>query len=296
MEKLRPVKIIVGYIITEAIYTDEEIKQYLDNINTFISHIDTMYIYNTTRSNMTKFYESLNKYAHIEIAECPDYGEAEIYQELINQAIKKEANYVTYIKPGYFYEEESFNELIKYVATANTTYLAVITPMPLLSCQNHERKAEEYRTIKGCRLLGALVNLDIYPKTKGIKTEYYQTTFDYDYCLQVRQLGFDVILAQNQVIRNQNYKVITRKLGFLTLSAYDRDLMDVYYETRNRYYLWKEYRHLDPSYVKIDKKLAKKEKQEIRTRDKHYKDKFEMMSKAKQDYKKNILGKYKERF
>lgn len=295
MENSKQIKIIVGYLITESFFSDEQIKQYVENISSFISHVDTMYIYNTTKSNLYKFYESLNKYTHIEIAECPGYGEAEIYQELINKAQEKEANYVTYLKPGYYYEEESFIELKRYLIDANTKYLAVLTPMPLLACQTHERKAEEYRSIKGCRLLGALVNLNIYKETRGIKTEYYQTTFDYDYCLQVRKLGYDVILAQNQVVRNQNYKVITRKLGFLTLSAYDRDLMDVYYETRNRYYLWEEYKYIDPAYIKIDKRLAKKEKQEIRTRDKNYKDKFEMMSKAKEDYKKGRLGKYIEK-
>ena len=164
MNNQKQIKIIVGYIITEPIYNDEQIKQYTENISSFISHIDTMYIYNTTNTSMDKFYESINKYSHIEIAECPGYGEAEIYQELINKAKTKEANYVTYLKPGYFYEEESFIELKKYLLTANTSYLAVITPMPLFSCQNHERKAEEYRSIKGCRLLGALLNLDIYPQ------------------------------------------------------------------------------------------------------------------------------------
>ena len=102
------------------------------------------------------------------------------------------------------------------------------------------------------------------------------------------------MLAQNLVMRNQNYVVITRKLGFLTLSAYARDLMDVYYETRNRHYLWDEYKKIDPEYISLDKKLFKKEKQEIRTRDKNYKQKFLMIDRAKQDYKKGILGKYKE--
>ncbi len=288
------VKIIAGYIINKPFYREAEIKQYLDNIATFINQIDYLYIYNTTTSPLTEFFERLNKYPMIEYANCPDYGEAEIYQELINQAIKKNANYVTYLAPGYFYEAESLSELKKYLLTADTTNLGVITPMPLYACQIHERKAEEFRTIKGCRLLGALLNLDIYKQTKGIKTEYYQTTFDYDYCLQIRSMGHYVMLAQNQVLRNQNYKVITRRLGFIKLTAYDRDLMDVYYETRNRYYLWEEYATIDPDYVKLDKKLAKKEKQEIRTRDKRYKEKFKMMAKAKQDFKLKRLGRYIE--
>lgn len=288
------VKIVAGYIINKPFYKEAEIKQYLDNILTFINQIDYLYIYNTTSSPLTTFLERLNKYPMIEYAMCPDYGEAEIYQELVNQAIKKEADYVTYLAPGYFYEDETLSDLKKYLLTADTTSLGVITPMPLYACQIHERKAEEYRMIKGCKLLGALVNLKLYSQTKGIKTAYYQTTFDYDYCLQLRQMGYYIMLAQNNVLRNQNYRVITKRIGLIKLSAYDRDLMDVYYETRNRYYLWEEYKYLDADYVKLDKKLFKKEKQEIRTRDKNYKEKFKMIAKAKEDYKQKRLGRYIE--
>ena len=66
--------------------------------------------------------------------------------------------------------------------------------------------------------------------------------------------------------------------------------MDVYYETRNRYYLWEEYKTLDRDYVVLDKKLAKKEQQEIRAKDKNYKEKFMMIDRARQDYKKGVLG------
>ncbi len=288
------VKIVAGYIINQPFYKEAEIKQYLDNIATYINQVDYLYIYNTTTSPLTEFLERLSKYPMVEYANCPEYGEAEIYQEVINQGLKRGADYVTYLAPGYFYEDSSLSELKKYLLTADTTNLAVITPMPLYACQIHERKAEEFRTVKGCRLLGALLNLKLYPESNGIRTEYYQTTFDYEYCLQLRSKGYYVMLAQNLVLRNQNYKVITRKLGMIKLSAYDRDLMDVYYETRNRYYLWKEYKTIDYDYVKLDKKLARREKQEIRTRDKHYKEKFRMMKKAKVDYKQKHLGRYVE--
>ena len=116
---------------------------------------------------------------------------------------------------------------------SDVSRISVLTPMPLFGCELHERKAEEYRAVKGCAAYGALLNLHIYKETRGIKTEYYQTTFDYDYCLQTRLLGYDVMLAQNQVLRKQNYRIITKKLGFITLSTFERDLLDIYYETRN---------------------------------------------------------------
>ena len=292
MEK--QVKIIAGYLVNNSITNDVEITQYIENLQTYINQIEKLYIYCLEQVDITKLLQRLNKFEHIEIAKVPGYGEAEIYKALVEKAIEDNIDFVTVMKPELFFENEAFLELKKYVMQADVSRTAVITPMPLFGCEIHERKAEEFRAIKGCRLYGALLNTEIYKQTRGIKAEYYQTTYDYDYCLQARHLGYNVMLAQNLALRNQKYVVITRKFGFLTLSAYSRDIMDVYYETRNRLYLWDEYKKIDPEYISIDKKMFKKEKQEIRTRDKSYKQKFIMMDRARMDYKKGILGKFEE--
>ena len=288
MEK--QIKIIVGYIIDKSITIEEEIKQYFENLLTYINQIDKLYIYVTKQVEINDFLNVISKYPQIEIAYCIDYGDAEIYKALIEKAINDQADYITLLKPDMFYENESFLELKKYLMQADVSRISVITPMPLFGCELHERKAEEFRAIKGCNAYGALLNLHIYEETKGIKAEYYQTTYDYDYCLQTRLLGYDVMLAQNLVLRKQNYKIINKKIGFISLSMFERDLMDIYYETRNRYYLWEEYKTLDKDYVILDKKLAKKEQQEIRAKDKNYKEKFMMIDKARVDFKNGKLG------
>lgn len=286
----KQVKIVVGYLITQSINLESEIKQYYENLLTFINQVDKVYIYLTKEVDISKFITYLTKYPYVEIAKCIDYGDAEIYKALIDKAISDNADYVTLLKPDMYYENESFLELKKYIMQSDVSRISILTPMPLFGCELHERKAEEYRAVKGCAAYGALLNLHIYKETRGIKTEYYQTTFDYDYCLQTRLLGYDVMLAQNQVLRKQNYRIITKKFGFITLSTFERDLLDIYYETRNRYYLWEEYKNLDKEYVALDKKLAKREQQEIRAKDKNYKEKFMFIDKARADYKKGLLG------
>lgn len=290
----KQVKIIVGYIIDKPITIEEEIKQYYENLLTFINQIDKLYIYVTKDVEISNYLNLISKYPYIEIAKCIDYGDAEIYKALIEKAISEKADYVTLLKPDMYYENEAFLEMKKYVIQSDVSRISILTPMPLFGCELHERKAEEFRAVKGCAAYGALLNLNIYKETRGIKSEYYQTTYDYDYCLQTRLLGYDVMLAQNLVLRKQNYKIITKKFGFLTLSTFERDLMDIYYETRNRYYLWEEYKNSDRDYVKLDKKLAKREQQEIRAKDKNYKEKFMMIDKARRDYKKGILGPFNQ--
>ena len=63
----------------------------------------------------------------------------------------------------------------------------------------------------------------------------------------------------NAILRNANYKIKERRFLFATTYIYDRDLLDLYYEVRNRHYLWDEYKLIDPEFVKLDKKDYKKE-------------------------------------
>ena len=135
--------------------------------------------------------------------------------------------------------------------------------------------------------------MKIFKELSPFKLDYYQTTFDYEYCLRARQKGYQIIVLQNQVLRNQNYRIIEKKFFFINLTTYDYDLIELYYQTRNRFYLWDEYKNIDPEFVKLDKKLYKGERHMLKVRDKNYRDKFYMMEEARFDYLKGLKGKYK---
>lgn len=285
-------KLIVNLIINKIIRNEEEITEYVKNIESYITHTDMLYIYNTTGQDLEKFYKRITRYNNIEYTDMPDYGEAKNYSIVLEKSRQEKADFSVILELGYYYEEDVFLNLKRYLLEKDHSKIAILTPMPLLGCQVYERKAEAMRPIKGCKLIGAFINMDIYNNSEGFKLEYYQTTFDYDYCIRQRLKGNFIILSQNDILRNSNYKVLERKILFMTVSTYDKDLMEVYYETRNRYYLWEEFKYLDPEYVKIDRKLFKNERSEMRHKDRNYKDKFDMMDLAKLDYKKGKKGKY----
>lgn len=286
-------KIIMGLIINKPLYLQEEIQSCFNDITTYISLVDNVYIYNVTKSDLTPLYEKLQKYSNIEYTTCEDLGEAANYQRVLEQGKETESDYVVILEPGYYYEEGAFLAMKRFAIENNMDNVAIVTPIPLYGCQIHERKPEPYRTIAGgCRFTGALINIHIYKETTGIRTEYYQTTFDYEYCIRVRLQKKQIILLNNEVLRNTNYRIIEKRFLFSTLSTFDKDVLEIYYEYRNRLFLWKEYQKIDPYYVKIDKKIARAERHEMKFRDKAYRDKLTMFEQAKEDFKKGKLGKY----
>lgn len=285
-------KISAALIIQKRMIDQIDMSEYVREISTYVNDVDNLYIYNMTNQDLTEFYEKLKKYHNILYTECEDLGEVANYQFIYENLIDVGCDFGVILQQGYYYEEGAFLSLRRYAIEHDVSKVAVITPMPLRGCEAFSRQEEETRKCMGCNLVGALVNLNIFQASGGFKLEYYQTTFDYEYCLRERQLGYHILVMQNQVLRNSNYKVLEKRWFFIKLQTYDYDLMELYYQTRNRFYLWDEYKNIDKAYVKLDKKLYKNERHTIKIRDKNYRDKLYMMEEAKYDYLKKRMGKY----
>ena len=288
-------QISCGLLINKVIRGKEERREYLKYVETYAPYVDKLYILNITKQDLTEFYKEVKRYPHVEIADTEDYGEAYSYKLLYDKQKEEGSTYGIVIELGYYYENECFNKIKQFAYDKKIDEIAVITPAPLYGCQTHERKPETYRYIKGCKLVGALVNLDIYEKLGGFDLDYYQTTFDYDFCIRARLENKNIVFLKNEVLRNVNYRLLERRMFFQTLTTYDKDPMELYYETRNKLYLWNKYKYIDPEYISIDKKITKAENHEMKFRDKGYRDKKIMIDYAKRDYKRGYRGKYKPR-
>ena len=287
-------KISCGLLIDKIIKNVDERREYLKYISTYAPFVDKLYVLNTTTQDLTDFFNEIKRYPNVVVAETTYTGEASMYKLLLDKQKEDGYEYGMVLELGYYYEDECFNRIKQFMLEKNLKDIAIITPAPLYGCQTHERKPETYRDIKGCKLVGVIINLDIY-SSYGFDLEYYQTTFDYDYCIRVRNDQKRIVFLQNEVLRNVNYRLVEKRVFFQLLSTYDKDPMELYYETRNKLYLWEKYKYIDPEYVALDKKLTKAEMHEMRFRDPEYKDKKIMIAYAKQDFKKGIRGKYKER-
>ena len=287
-------KISCGLLIDKIIRNVDERREYIKYISTYAPFVDKLYVLNTTTQDLTDFFNEIKRYPNVVVAETTYTGEVSMYKLLLDKQKEDGYEYGMVLELGYYYEDECFNRIKQFMLEKNLNDVAIITPAPLYGCQTHERKPETYRDIKGCKLVGVIINLDIYSEY-GFDLEYYQTTFDYDYCIRVRNDNKRIVFLQNEVLRNVNYRLVEKRVFFQLLSTYDKDPMELYYETRNKLYLWEKYKYIDPEYVALDKKLTKAEMHEMRFRDPEYKDKKIMIAYAKQDFKKGIRGKYKER-
>ena len=283
-------KIIACLLITKGFSDSKALDQQLNDLATYIYHIDKLIVFNMSKTDLSPLYEKLKRYKKAEYADCDNYGEVNNYRLALNQALAEEADYAVIMEPGYFYEEDAFLKLKRFLMEEEIKP-AVLTPLPLFTCTDKKQTKEIWREILGAHLLGALLDTRTYRESPGFIEDYYQTTFDYDYCLSVRQKGKKVVLLNNAILRSRHYTVVEKRDFLIKRSGFERDLVELYYETRNRLYLWEKYKSIDPKYVKLDKALARAEKKEIKYTDKSYRDKLIIIEKANADYKKGLKGK-----
>ena len=290
-------------IITASLFLtknikEEDITKCAGDIATYIAHVDKLIIFNMFKNKnkedmgISKFFEYIARYKNIEVATCDNLGEVYNYKRAMLQAEKDNADYTVILEQDYFYDDDAFLILKrKLLEWDKDTLPCVLSPYPKYTCELFNPSTEEMREVKGVHLVGAFINVKDYLESNGFDEIYYQTGFDYDYCITSRINHKHIYVMNNAVLRNRNYKILTKKIFTIELSTYEKDAYFLYYETRNRYYLWEKFKNLDPEYVKIDQKLFKAEKKEMTLCDKLSLYKKDIMEKARKDAMHGIMGK-----
>lgn len=290
-------KLTANLFLTKNIKEDD-IMKYAGDIATYVTHVDKLIIFNMFKNKnkedmgISKFFEYISRYNNIEVAICDDLGEVYNYKRAMLQASKDEADYTVILEQDYFYDEDAFLTIKRKLLEWKESPLpCVLSPYPRYTCEMFSPVEQEMREVKGVHLVGTFINVADYNESNGFDEIYYQTGFDYDYCLTSRINHKHIYVMNNCVLRNRNFKILTRKILTMELSSYEKDAYYLYYETRNRYYLWEKFKNLDPEYVKIDQKLMKAEKKEMTLCDKMSLYKKDIMEKARKDAIRGLMGK-----
>ncbi len=285
------IKICVAVILKNYYEDRVEVSNQVRNIMSFAEHADKIIIYNCCEQENNNIYDKLIQFKNIEIINTKYLGMEQQSIEIYDYIQKLGFDFGIIIKEKCYYEDDGYFNFYKKLNEVNLEEVAVITPSPLFGCELSYKNVEEQREIKGCKLIGAAVNMKLYASNPIVNKNYYETTYDYDYCLKQRSLGKKVILFNNICLKNDDYHILYKRVVFVTYTTYDRNLEELYYETRNRHYLWDEYKQTDSEYVKLDKTLFLKEMKEIKKIDPKFTQKIAIINKAKKDYLDKIKGK-----
>jgi hypothetical protein len=274
-------------------YLEEQDLNVLDqDILTYYDQISSLIVFDISGVNNHYLEKHLSKKWNAEYIYNTDQGEAINWRNALIKTNFMNADYTILLDEGFYFEATTIKNMYNFIEEHKEVPIGIITPRPMYSIAYVNPVADSYRYVKGCKLIGTLINSKLYQQSKGFKLEYFQGYVDYEYCLQVRSMNHVIVYLENEVSRNRNFKLVEKKVLGMKFKMYERQPLYLYYEARNRHYMYDEYINKEPEFIRKDKISFKHEIREIRLSDPLANEKIKMIKAGVRDYQQKKTGKY----
>lgn len=140
---------------------------------------------------------------------------------------------------------------------------------------------------------GNIVKVKTLQNAGGYDEDLFIDYVDHELCLRLINLGYNVLVCTESKLKHNLGNVKERRFLGKKIYPTNHSYLRHYYQTRNRFYIYKKYKKIFPSYVKKDKinflknilKIILFEKQKIR--------KLIFIMKGFMDFRNNSFGEYK---
>lgn len=220
----------------------------------YLEIFDTVYIFDNSENIPVDFISTnrlhtFNNFKYTSYNE--NFGLSKAFNEMSKKAIDDRYDYICLFDQDSFMEKSHLVRMMSYIQNSTNTNIAIYSPKIIYrKKKNYVKEIElEFKSVTWVISSGSFINLDIYSISKGFDNNYFIDRIDYDYCYQVKKLGFQIFRLNNIFLQQQLGK--TRK-GIFAIS--EHDYLRHYYIFRNRLYFYlikKEPSILNKTYVII---------------------------------------------
>lgn len=282
------------YRIAGSVILYNPLPEYLDNIYSYINQVERLYIVNNSDGPIPPvFYDLKNKNAVlIENNENSGIGAA------LNQALKAADDdgfdLLLTMDQDSKAESSLVGNLVHYFPGDKRT--AIVSPLHKgFDDENDVVNSNEAKEVSAVMTSGNLISIEIIKSAGGFNEDLFIDYVDHEICLRLISKGYKVLQAQGTSIKHNLGVVREKNLIFRKVFPTNHPPVRYYYQTRNRFYVNKQYKSIFPSFVKADKlnfikgliKLLLFEKSRIA--------KLKCIYRGYIDYKRNRFGKYAEK-
>ena len=276
----------------------------LDSINTYISDVDILYAIDNSSINNSKLFKNKKiKYVanmdNLGIAKALNIGASmainEGYKYLLtmDQDSKFETNGVKKLME--MIENYSKNkELVKKFGN-NVEKIGLFSPVHVINNDTSIMGISDdtYDSPLKVMTSGNIINLNAYKKIEGYKDWFFIDCVDFDYCMNLRKNGYEIIRNNKIHLNHELGNYIEKKYFGKKYSTFEHNHIRRYYIVRNRHYLYDMYKNDFREYCELEKKCTKRELKLVWLCEKNKIKKTWYMLKGYLDYKRGKKGKIK---
>ncbi|MBQ7044932.1 MAG: glycosyltransferase family 2 protein [Clostridia bacterium] len=167
--------------------------------------------------------------------------------------------------------------------------IGLITPFHRMITNPHE-KLEQIDSPAVVMTSGNIINLKAYAQIGGFKDWMFIDAVDFDYCLNLRDHGFDIWRLPEVELKHNLGDVVFKTFMGKTYFGSNHSPMRRYYIVRNRHYFCDMYEKKFPDYCYAERRCTKAEVKGILICEKQKLKKLFAMFKGYIDYKRGVKG------
>lgn len=275
----------------------------VDNINTYINYLDKLYVVdNSENIDNSKIFSFNNKIKYI--PNKKNLGIAAALNIGAKNATKDGYNWLLTMDQDSSFEKNSLKKMENFIIEMKKSKeisnllevkydkVALVAPFYKLDPTYESTLGINFPLM--VMTSGNLINLDIYKKIKGFKDWLFIDCVDFDYCLNLKKNGYEIVQLNNAVLNHHLGNNKTYKFLWMKKSSSNHSAIRRYYMVRNRHYIYDMYHEDFPYYCDLEIGRTKREAIKVLLFEKEKIKKIKYMIKGYKDYKNGKKGKFKE--
>jgi rhamnosyltransferase len=243
---------IAGVLI--AYYPD--FNKLIFNIDTFIDHIEELFIFFNSPANQIEINTLQKKYSKVHlILSDTNVGIASALNQTAQKALDLGYKWLLTMDQDSFFQTGLFFKAFENRITDN---IAVYCPTPSRSIEVSPESAFYTEEILCAITSGNLLNLEIWSAIGGFEEKLFIDEVDNDYCLKAVLSGFKIIRFKNIALihelgKNKETSFLFKKYSIITHAP-----IRAYYIFRNNLYIFSKYKKSFPEFVRSRKLILLK--------------------------------------
>jgi rhamnosyltransferase len=223
------------------------------NIETYIDHIDKLFIVFNSPVDTEEVNYLQSKYSRIQlIFNEHNFGIASPLNQIANKALNLGYEWLLTMDQDSYFQTSDFFEAFNRCKIEN---VAIFSPTPVFSENLKTGNSDITEEILHVITSGNLLNLEIWKTIGGFEEKLFIDEVDNDYCLKARLGRFKIISFINIPLIHELGEIKDVHFLFKKYKITTRPPIRIYYVLRNNLYLFKKYNKVFPEFVRIRKKI-----------------------------------------
>lgn len=243
-------------------------EEILSNVNSYIDELDRLYVVDNTPDVdiSSKFKNKKIKYIPLK----ENKGIAYALNVGAKEAVKDGADWLLTMDQDSTFEKGAVSDMKKFVELCHDNKemekvigkeydkIGIVSPFHITERTKLANPTGIDRPLL-VMTSGNLVNLSAYKKVKGFKDWLFIDCVDFDFCLNLRRHGYEIIQLNYARLQHPLGNTVEKRFFNKVVYADNHSAFRRYYITRNRHYLYDLYHDDFPMYTELELSRTKKE-------------------------------------